>query len=186
MDMRAIIETSAREQGLDLAGLVRAGDLAEAPDARFYAEWLERGFAGEMNYLKGDKAERRADVSLTLAGVKTVICLALNYNTSAPKSIECPDPSRAWISRYAWGADYHEVLRKKLEEMLMRMRREIPQPFDARVYVDTGPVLERAFARQAGYRGSSGSCTKCIDACPTQAIVAPRVLDSTRCISYWT
>jgi epoxyqueuosine reductase len=221
MDSREAIRQAAREAELDLLGFARVDDLAEIPDLEFYGEWLERGFAGEMNYLKGNRAERRADPRQVLPGACSVICVALNYNTSAPRSTECPDPSRAWISRYAWGSDYHDVLRQKLELMLEGMRARISGDFHARCYVDTGPVLERAFARQTavGWMGKNtcliqqqlgswfflgeilttldlpkdepaadrcGSCTRCIDACPTQALIEPRVLDSTRCISYWT
>jgi epoxyqueuosine reductase len=221
MDPRKAIREAAGDVQLDLLGFARVDELGRLPDSGFYGEWLERGFAGEMNYLKGERAERRGNPKLVLSGACSVICVALNYNAAAPRSTECPDPRRAWISRYAWGSDYHEVLREKLDLMLEGMRARIPESFQARCYVDTGPVLERAFTRQTaiGWMGKNtcmihqqlgswlflgeilttldipkdepaadrcGSCTRCIDACPTQALIAPRVLDSTRCISYWT
>jgi epoxyqueuosine reductase len=224
-ELRAIIEREARQAGLDGVSIMRVEDFLSSGDARFFDHWVERGFAGEMNYLKDERAVKRQDPALVLPGAKSAICAALNYNADAPRSVECRDPGRGWISRYAWGDDYHEVLREKLDCLLDSLRRQIPQSFEARVYVDTGPLLERALARQTplGWLGKNtclihekrgswfflgeilttldidpdveaplpaldrcGTCTRCIDACPTQAIVEPRVLDSTKCISYWT
>jgi epoxyqueuosine reductase len=235
-DLRAIIESAALKEGLDGVCIMRLEDFMSSDDAGFFVRWLDRGLAGEMNYLKGDRAAKRQDPALMLPGARSAICAALNYNAAAPRSTECQDPGRGWISRYAWGDDYHQVLREKLDRLLESLRREIPTKFEARVYVDTGPVLERALARQTplGWLGKNtcliherrgswfflgeilttleippalpatpapsrrssppdspapdrcGTCTRCIDACPTQAIVEPRVLDATKCISYWT
>jgi epoxyqueuosine reductase len=166
-------------------------------------------------------ADRRADVRNVLPSARTVIVTATVYNTDRPYSTECADPTRAQIARYAWGDDYHEVLTSRLEALVAWMRTQTPQPFDARVYVDTGPVQERVYARHAGlgWIGKNtcvihpqlgswiflgeilcslplevdapsldqcGTCTLCLEACPTQAIVEAGVLDSTRCISYLT
>jgi epoxyqueuosine reductase len=224
VDLREIIESAARREGLDGVAIMRLEDLRSAPDVEAFNAWLDHGLAGEMGYLKGERAEKRAEPERVLPGAKSAICVALNYNSDAPRSTECGDSGRGWISRYAWGSDYHDALRNKLDRLLDSLRRQIPWSFEARVYVDTGPVLERALARQTqlGWLGKNtcliqeklgswfflgeilttldipaewmeppaadrcGTCTRCIDACPTQAIVEPRVLDATRCISYWT
>jgi epoxyqueuosine reductase len=115
-------------------------------------EWLARGYAGEMRYL-GDA--RRADPRRVLEGARSLIVVALNYNSAQPYSTEQPaghssDSPRGWISRYAWGDDYHEVLGEKLESLIKAMRAEFLEPFEARAYVDTGPILERVAAKYAG------------------------------------
>jgi epoxyqueuosine reductase len=166
-------------------------------------------------------AERRSDVRRVLPSARSVIVVAAVYNTDRPYSTECADSSRAHVARYAWGDDYHRVIGARLETLLAWMRDRSPDPFDARSYVDTGPVLERVYARHAGigWIGKNscvinpelgswiflgeilcslplepdepaldqcGTCTLCLEACPTQALVAPGVLDSNRCISYLT
>jgi len=115
-------------------------------------EWLARGYAGEMTYLSD---ARRGDPRLVLDGARSLIVVALNYNSALPYSTELPvtrggDAPRAWISRYAWGDDYHEVLREKLEVVVAAMRGQFTEPFEARAYVDTGPVIERVAAKYAG------------------------------------
>lgn len=226
----------ARKIGFDLCGVARAGDCAD-PDR--LTEWLARGYAGEMRYLHDT---RRLSVNDAMPGARSVIVCAMNYNTAPPYSnaalenlaanngdggakMERSAP-RGWISRYAWGDDYHEVLKAKLEELLSWLRAEMDREFQARAYVDTGPVLERLAAKQAGLgwiakntclinqklgswlflgviltelelapsiadraeptRNLCGSCTRCIDACPTNAFVEPYVMDARRCISYLT
>ena len=216
----------ARAVGFDLCGVAAPDQLAELA---YLPEWLARGYAGEMKYLHDP---RRAHPTLVLDGVRSLIVVAMNYNSAHPYSTECaatsggsPNESpRGWISRYAWGDDYHEVLRKKLDMLLTAMRAHFPEPFEARAYVDTGPVAERVAAKYAGLGwlakntclinedlGSwlflgvilttlelapslasadappadlCGNCTLCLDACPTQAFVAPYLLDARRCISY--
>ncbi|MBI4461101.1 MAG: tRNA epoxyqueuosine(34) reductase QueG [Acidobacteria bacterium] len=210
------IQQKAARLGLDLCGIAPAG--MPARDREQYLWWLQEGFHGEMKYME---RPQRQDIRALLPSVRSVICAAMVYNTPYPKSTECPDEDRGWIARYAWGEDYHEVLRQRLEELLQELRSTVEYPFDAKIYVDTGPVLERAFARAAGLGwiakntclihpklGSwfvvgeiltslelppeqpaadrCGTCTACIDACPTAAIIEPYVLDSTRCISYHT
>jgi epoxyqueuosine reductase len=125
-------------------------------------EWLARGYAGEMKYLNDP---RRADPSLILEGARSLIVVALNYNSDYPYSTEvlpgavsanavsaCSnnDSPRGWISRYAWGDDYHEILAEKLTALLDAMRAQFNEVFDARFYVDTGPVIERIAAKYAG------------------------------------
>ncbi len=173
-----------------------------------------------MTYLHRT-AERRADVRHVVPTAQTVIMTGTVYNTDRPYSTESRDPQQAHIARYAWGDDYHDVIGERLESLVAWMRAQTAEPFEARAYVDTGPVQERVYAQYAGlgwigknscvinpelgswmFLGAiicslalevdppaldqCGSCTLCIEACPTQAIVAPAVLDSTRCISYLT
>jgi len=213
----AAIKAKARELGFDACGVAPAADL---PELAFFREWLDRGYAGEMSYL-ARSAERRADVRRFMPSAKTVIVTASNYNTDRPYSTESNERGRAHIARYAWGDDYHEVILERMESLLAWMRRESDEPFEARPYVDTGPVQERVYARHAGigWIGKNtcvisptigswtllaeivcslgldvdepafdqcGSCTLCLEACPTKALVAPGVLDATRCVSYLT
>lgn len=211
------IKAKARELGFDACGIAPASDHPELP---FFREWLDRGYAGSMAYLERS-ADRRADARRVLPSARTVIVTATVYNTKRPYSTECADPAIAQIARYAWGDDYHDVIGRRLDALLSWMRAASFEPFDARAYVDTGPVQERVYAQYAGlgWIGKNtcvinpqlgswiflgeilcslplaidapsldqcGTCTLCIEACPTDAIVAPGVLDSTRCISYLT
>jgi epoxyqueuosine reductase len=139
----------ARAVGFDLCGVAPADtfeELAHLP------EWLERGYAGEMNYLRDP---RRTDPRQVLVGARSLIVVALNYNTQQPYSMEMPattgdEPPRGWISRYTWGDDYHELLGEKLYSLLAVMRVQLAEAFEARAYVDTGPVVERVAAKYAG------------------------------------
>ena len=211
------IKAKASALGFDLCGIAPAID---HPELHFFRTWLDRGYAGEMAYLHRS-ADRRGDVRNVVPSAQTVIVTGTLYNTDRPYSTECADPNRAQIARYAWGDDYHDVIGARLESLLAWMREQSPEPFEARAYVDTGPVQERVYAQHGGvgWIGKNtcvinpdigswiflatiicslpldvdapsldqcGSCTLCIEACPTQAIVAPAVLDSTRCISYLT
>jgi epoxyqueuosine reductase len=211
--------------GFDLCGVAPMEGLA---DLHHFPEWLAQGYAGEMNYLNDTL---RGDPRLVLEGARSLIVVALNYNSPQPYSTKIPasgesEPARGWISRYAWGDDYHEVLKEKLDALVAQMRREFAEPFEARAYVDTGPIIERVAAKYAGLgwlakntclinqqlgswlflgviittlaleptlaAGAApapdlcGSCTRCLDACPTQAFPEPYVLDARRCISYLT
>ena len=218
---RELLEAAARQLGLDLWGVVRATDLPAGPDLPFFFSWLERGYHAALSYMTGARAEIRADLERLLPGTRSVICLALNYNTPLPYSTSLPEATRAWISRYAWGEDYHQVFREKLESFVTLLQQRMPCSFQARIAVDTSPVLERALARHTGvgWLGKNtclinqqlgswlflgevlttldlepdaaavdrcGTCARCLDACPTGALLEPRVLDSRLCISYWT
>jgi epoxyqueuosine reductase len=171
-----------------------------------------------MAYLTS-QAARRSDLRTAFPWARSVLCVGLQYDTPGPYSTEAPS-GRGWIARYAWGDDYHDVMGRMLERLRQRLEAEAG-PFQARAYVDTGPVVERAYAAAAGLgawgkntcllhpeHGSwfflgelvsdlalpadaprtdmCGSCTACLDACPTAAFPAPYVLDATRCISYLT
>ena len=222
VNLKTWIREAASRLGFDLCGIASA--LPPDQDTQQYLWWLQEGFHGEMKYME---RRERQDVRLLLPSVRSVICAAMVYNSPHPLSIEChdagrgQDADRGWISRYAWGEDYHFVLKERLERLLDELRAAVGSPFDAKLYVDTGPVLERALAQAAGLgwiakntclihpkAGSwflvgeiltslelepdqplpdlCGTCTRCIDACPTEAIVKPYVLDATRCISYFT
>jgi epoxyqueuosine reductase len=211
------IKRRARDLGFDACGIAPA---AAHPELQFFREWLDRGYAGTMTYLHRSAA-KRADAHQVLPSAQSVIVTATLYQTDAPYSIECEDPEVAQIARYALGDDYHDVLGARLDELLEWMRRSSPEPFEARAYVDTGPVQERVYAQYAGlgWIGKNtclispelgswiflaeiicslplatdspaldqcGTCSLCLEACPTAAIVAPGVLDATRCISYLT
>jgi len=205
----------ALETGFDLAGFARADS---PPDLAFFGEWVARGHAGEMGYLTGQVA-KRGDLRLAFPWARSLLCVGLQYDTPHAYSSDAP-AGRGWISRYAWGDDYHDVMTAMLERLRVRLVAEAG-PFEARAYVDTGPIAEKAWAAAAGLgalgkntcllhpeHGSwfflgelvtdlevpaeapradmCGSCTACLDACPTQAFTAPFVLDATRCISYLT
>ncbi len=214
------IREMARTCGFELAGVARA---SPAPDFARYVNWAAAGFAGEMGYLQDHRAALREDARSLLPSAKSVICVGRIYNTPLPYSTEFHENERAWIARYAWGDDYHDVMRRGLEQ-LDGMLRERAGPYESRICVDTAPLLERSYARAAGLgwigkntclinqrQGSwfflgelltslaiepdappperCGSCTRCIDACPTTAIVFTEdgfALDSRRCISYFT
>ncbi len=225
------VKQAARAAGFDLAGVAPASEDG-LRELAYFPQWIAAGRAGEMEYLKardGLGRLKRAALCHAAPWARSVVVCALNYNTSPPYSTECPDPTRGWISRYAWGgADYHRVLLTRLQQVESEVRRAVeeaggPQAetFQARCYVDTGPVAERVYAKYAGVgwigkntciinqeKGSwlflgviltslelaadlpapdrCGSCTRCIDACPTAAIPQPYQLDATRCISYLT
>jgi len=217
------ITERARAAGFDLCGVAPV-DADQWKELDRLPEWLKRGYAGEMRYLHD---ARRADPRRVLDGVRCLIVVAINYNS--PQRHAPPDNEnspRGLISRYAWGDDYHEVIQRKLEGLIAEMRAEFTESFEARAYVDTGPVIERVAAKYAGLGwlakntmlihpklgswlflgvimttlelersfapGESplpdfcGTCTRCLDACPTQAFPEPYVLDARRCISYLT
>jgi len=205
----------ALEAGFDLAGVASAAPPAELA---FFATWIARGHAGEMAYLTGQQ-DRRSDLRAAFPWARSVVSVGLQYDTAAPYSTDAA-ADRGWVARYAWGDDYHDVMKAMLLRVSERMAAELG-PMQSRVYADTGPIVERAYAAAAGLgawgkntcllhpeHGSwfflgeivtdlemapdaprpdmCGSCTACIDACPTGAIVAPYELDATRCISYLT
>ena len=142
----AEIKARAAELGFDLCGIAPVADHKELA---FLPEWLARGYAGEMGYL-ARSAERRADVRVVMPAARSVICLATVYNTDRPYSTEIADRSAALIARYAWGEDYHEVIQARMDALVAWMRERGGLDFEARAYVDTGPVQERVYAQYAG------------------------------------
>ena len=226
-DLSRELKKLALEAGFDLAGV--AG-VADTPEHRYFAEWIAKRRAGEMKYLeaRNDADQlKRASLANAAPWAHSVLVCALNYNTGAPYSTHAGAPTQGWISRYAWSQrDYHDVMLEKLrtvEAQLLQLCREQEISTQPRTwcYVDTGPVIERIFAKYAGigWLGKNtcvlherlgswlflgvmltsleltpdlpppdrcGSCTRCIDACPTNAFPAPYQLDATKCISYVT
>jgi epoxyqueuosine reductase len=213
----ALVKAEATSVGFHLCGIAPAEGF---PELQFLSEWLDRGFGGEMHYLRRTE-RRRSDVREVMPSARSVISLGVIYNADRPYSTENADPSRAAIARYAWGDDYHVVIEERLRQLVERLRRVAGDGFEARAYVDTGPVLERVYAQYAGlgWIGKNtclinpdlgswiflaeiicslplepdapavdqcGTCTLCLDACPTGALVDQHVLDSTRCLSYLT
>src|SRR5215510_6710081 len=141
------IKAKARELGFDLCGVAPADNF---PELAYLEEWLARGYAGDMAYMSRS-AERRADVRNVVPGARSVIVTGTIYNTLPPtESSHHPTPTRANIARYALGDDYHDVLKRRLDALLAWMRATSPAAFDARAYVDTGPVQERVYAQYAG------------------------------------
>jgi epoxyqueuosine reductase len=216
----AEIQAMARACGFELAGATPA---APCEDRSRYHDWVAAGNAGEMRYLTDRRAAVRDDPRNLLPSARSIVCVGKVYETPWPHSTRFADPERGWISRYAWGTDYHDEMRRGLERLEAMLRERAGGSMDAKICVDTAPLLERSYARLAGlgWIGKNtclinqklgswvflgellvslelelepespppdrcGTCTRCIDACPTGAIPSPYVLDSRRCISYWT
>ena len=209
------IKVRASELGFSGIGIVPAAALDN--EGRRLNEWLENGYHGTMAWLEREP-EKRSDPRILFPGASSVIVLTLNYYTEHEHTNE---PDHGKISRYAWGDDYHDVMREKLRELLAWIKTEIPE-IDGKVCVDTAPMMDKAWAVRAGlgWQGKHsnlittevgswvfigeiilnieldydtsvvadhcGSCTACLDACPTNAIVEPYVVDSRKCISYAT
>jgi epoxyqueuosine reductase len=212
--LTANLKAEAHRLGFDLAGVCPA--VGPAGIGRFH-EWLSAGYAGEMHYLP-DRAEAYEHPRHVLDGVRSILMLAMVYRTVEPEPL---GKGEGRVSRYAWGVDYHGLIRDRLNSLADFLKREAP---DARIrgVVDTAPLLEREFAQLAGlgWIGKNtlllnkqlgswfflaalltnleldydephaadhcGTCTACLDACPTGAFVQPYVLDARRCISYLT
>jgi epoxyqueuosine reductase len=208
------IKKKAVELGFSSIGIARAELLNE--EENHLREWLASGYNASMKWMDRD-FEKRVDPAKILPNAKSVICVALNYYTPSRHS---ENPALGKISRYAWGDDYHRVLTNRVEKLYEFIKSEIPG-VEGKIYVDTGPVMDKAWAARAGigwmgkhtniitrnfgswvFLGEMlidaeldydtpmlnycGNCTACLDACPTQAIVQPYVLDATKCISYLT
>ncbi len=143
LERTSLLKQKAYEQGFELAGAAAA----IAPESyAFFLDWLKRGYAGEMGYLDRRK-EERGDPQSLLPGAKSFFCVALSYN---PKPEHAPLLEKNPVSCYAWGRDYHEVMREKLEVLITYLCREIEPGAKAKSYVDTGPVLERGYSAVAG------------------------------------
>jgi epoxyqueuosine reductase len=211
--LTTIIKTWAAELGFDQCRIARAERLDE--DAVRLANWLNSGLHGTMKYME-NHFELRVDPCKLVPGAKSVITMLLNYYPEQQQVAVAPR-----ISKYAYGRDYHEVIREKLNHLLFRLR-ERTGDIQGRGFVDSAPVLERAWAKKSGLgwigkngnlitKGAGsyffictlivdiefeyddpfpadfcGTCTKCIDACPTEAITENMVVDGSKCISYFT
>jgi epoxyqueuosine reductase len=208
------IKTRASELGFAACGIVEAAYLEN--DANRLDHWLEQGFQGEMHYMSRN-SEKRTDPAKLVPGARSVIVMLMNY---FPEK-NLPEKDNYKIAKYAYGKDYHLVIREKLNRLMQDLK-DRTIDFEARAFTDSAPVLERAWAEKAGlgWIGKNtclihpklgsfvfigeiitnlelefdrnqvndlcGGCTRCIDACPTSAIIAPRLLDARKCISYLT
>jgi len=240
-NVKAIVKRAADKAGFDLAGVAPAADAAEL---QHFPKWIAAGHAGEMKYMAAldDRGDlKRGSLDRVAPWARSVVVCAINYNTANPYSTQVHEPSRGWISRYAWSReDYHDAVWRRLKRVEAALHQAMPQqaalhqavqhqdlPAElqpaliTRSYVDTGPIVERVYAKYAGVgwigkntciidqkKGSwlflgviltslelapdmpapdrCGTCTRCIEACPTDALLGPHQLDSNRCISYLT
>lgn len=207
-----LIKTEARRLGFDFCGISKAEFLEE--EAPRLEKWLKASMHGQMQYME-NYFDKRLDPTLLVEGAKSVVSLLFNYY---PDQTQNPDAPK--ISKYAYGNDYHDIIKEKLKEFVHTLKEQIGD-INGRVFVDSAPVLDKAWAKKSGlgwvgknanlinkqqgsfffiaelildidleYDGPikdyCGTCTKCIDACPTEAIVAPYIVDGSKCISYLT
>jgi epoxyqueuosine reductase len=210
-----LLKSTAKRLGFDFCGIAKAEFLeSEAPRLE---EWLNRNYQGKMAYL-ANHFDKRLDPTKLVDGAKTVVSLIYNYY---PEKQLPHQPDDIKLAKYAYGTDYHDVIRAKLTEFLEVLREEIGE-INGRSFVDSAPVMERQWAQRAGLgwigknslllnremgsffflaeliidlevtsdspiaKDYCGTCTACIDACPTDAIVEPEVIDASKCISYLT
>ncbi|MCR8556457.1 tRNA epoxyqueuosine(34) reductase QueG [Mucilaginibacter sp. BJC16-A38] len=209
-----LIKNEAKNLGFMFCGISQAEFLED--EAPRLEQWLKKGMHGEMQYME-NHFDKRLDPRLLVDGARSVISLGLNYYTELEQS----DPFSPKISKYAYGSDYHLVIKDKLKQLLQQINEKIGE-VGGRAFVDSAPVLDKAWAKKAGLgwigkntnlinqkSGSffflaeliidldleydiaptadhCGTCTRCIDACPTEAIVTPYIVDGSRCISYLT
>lgn len=225
-EMARQVKEAALAAGFDLAGIAGVG---EFPELDYFPAWLAEGRGGEMAYLQARDEQgqlKRASLRAVAPWARSVVVCGLNYNSAQPYSTAVADAERGWISRYAWSLrDYHNVVLRKLRQVEAKISGQGSgggsQPIQTRAYVDTGPLVERVYAKYAGvgWMGKNtciinqglgswlflgvvltslnlapdwpapdrcGSCTRCLEACPTQAFTGPYQLDASRCISYLT
>lgn len=210
-----LIKSLAAEHGFSFCGISKAGFLEE--EAPRLEEWLKRNYQGKMSYLE-NHFDKRLDPTLLVPGAKSVISLIYNYYPQ--KDLAQENPESLKIAKYAYGEDYHFVIKDKLKSLTDKMREAIGE-INGRAFVDSAPVHERAWAQKSGlgwigknslllnrtmgsffflaelivdleleYDGPikdyCGTCTACMDACPTDAIPEPYVVDGSKCISYFT
>jgi epoxyqueuosine reductase len=208
-----LIKQFSKQLGFDYCGIAKAERLDD--DAKRLEQWLNKGMHGSMQYM-ANHFELRIDPSKLVPGAKTVITFMMNYYSSAKQIEDAPK-----ISKYAYGNDYHEVIREKLRALIQLIKENIGD-VNGRGFVDSAPVLERSWAVKSGLgwvgkngnliskqsgsfffiatlicdleleydtpftKDYCGTCTKCIDACPTDAILLNKIVDGSKCISYFT
>ena len=208
-----LVKKVALELGFSFVGVAKARQLDD--EAKRLEEWLNRNYQGEMSYM-ANHFDKRIDPTKLVPGAKSVVTLMYNYYNDEKQT----DPNAPKISSYAYGKDYHRVIKDKLKTFLLILNEEIGE-VHGRCFVDSAPVLERDWAKHSGMgwigknsllinknQGSffflaeliidlelepdgpikdyCGTCTRCIDACPTEAIVEPYLVDGSKCISYFT
>jgi epoxyqueuosine reductase len=207
------VKSLAAGLGFDHCGIAAAVRLDE--DARRLEKWLQKGMHGTMQYMENN-FDLRIDPSKLVPGAKSVITLLKNYYPSQQQNADAPK-----ISKYAYGSDYHDVIRHSLKQLLLGIKEQVGE-VNGRGFVDSAPVLERSWAQKTGLgwigkngnlinkqsgsfffiatlitdlpllnddayaKDYCGTCTRCIDACPTEAILPGKVVDGSRCISYFT
>jgi epoxyqueuosine reductase len=232
----------AKDEGFDLAGIAALNGAEEQgteASGQYLEQWIAAGHAGEMDYLKRrneDGALLRSQVQAAIPWARSVIVCAASYNAPGPLSIDPAPATTGWIARYAWAgqsdpatgelrpSDYHDTLLARLRALGVAVHSRIGEAFESRSYVDTGPLIERDLARQAGIGWTAkntctlnqqlgsmlflgcivtsldvaaasrptpaadrcGTCRRCIEACPTDALIAPGQMDASRCIAYLT
>ena len=237
----------AKVEGFNLAGIAaldeqgrdHPGDYPRDDPGQYLEQWIAAGHAGEMDYLKrrnDQGALLRSQVRAAIPWARSVIVCAASYNAPGPLSIDPAPATTGWIARYAWAgksdpatgelhpSDYHDTLLARLRSLEATLHRRIGEAFESRSYVDTGPLIERDLARQAGIGWTAkntctlnqqlgsmlflgcivssldvaaasrptpaadrcGTCRRCIEACPTEALIAPGQMDASRCIAYLT
>jgi len=214
------LKAKARRLGFHLVGVT---DCAPPQTYAAYTAWLVQGYHAGMAYMAGEyQRERRADPRRILPECESIVVLGIRYFQQAAAPQPADDQARGRVASYAWGADYHDVLKPRLQALVDFLEAELGHAVPNRYYTDTGPILEREFAQRAGLgwigkngmlinpqQGSylilaeillgvtletdppfatdhCGTCTRCIEACPTQAILPSRTLDANRCLSYLT
>ncbi len=208
-----LIKSESKRLGFDYCGISKAEFLEE--EAPRLENWLNKNMHGQMSYMQ-NHFDKRLDPRLLAPGARSVISLLLNY---FPSEIQ-EDDTAPKVSKYAFGEDYHFVIKEKLNQLLEFIKDNIGE-VDGRAFVDSAPVLDKAWAKKGGLgwigknsnlinkesgsfyfiaelivdleldadgpiKDYCGSCTRCIDACPTDAIIAPYVVDGSKCISYFT
>ena len=209
----SFVKSTAHSLGFDYCGIAKAGKLED--EARYLEKWLQKGYHGTMGYME-NYFDLRIDPTKLVPGAKSVITLLLNYFTEEQQNEAAPQ-----ISKYAYGNDYHEVIKAKLKTFLQILKENIGE-IKGRGFTDSAPVLERSWAEKSGLgwvgkngnlitkqtgsfffiatlitdlelepdnpfiKDYCGTCTKCIDACPTDAILPDKVIDGSKCISYFT
>ena len=211
--LKKFIVSESERLGFDKVGFTKA-EKVDAETENAFRLWLEKGYHGSMKWME-NHTEKRLDPSLLVEGGKTVVCFATNYYQPVPYKKNKP-----YISKYALGDDYHDVLKKRLKQLYQNIQSEFPD-VEGRYFTDTAPILERYWAEKSGigWQGKNtllltrefgsyvflsvmiinqelepdrahenfcGTCTACLDGCPTNAFVEAKVLNSTQCISYLT
>jgi len=214
LKVRAQLASCANQLGLSIMGVTSAEPFTEGAEAA--STRLNDGFMADLPWYTQERIERGKDPKVMLPGARSVISVATVYPSIRPDHAK----GAGRVARYAWGRDYHNVLKKRLKQLIARLSEQLERPIAHKIYVDDGPMLDREVARRAGVgffgkntmiltqagswtllgqiitdleltsdapsQKSCGTCTNCMPACPTGAIVAPYVIDSNRCISYLT